>query len=232
MVTSGTISVTVVKDERTYNFSRDIVVVPRAGWFTGTPSAQPVNNGHNDKLHVPDPPKSGDILGINQVIIQPGYEVAYIDFGPNHGYSFVSRVNVGIASYRWTASPTILLMDPQFVAANCGSYPANPFGFATAAEIRDDVVRHESGLVESHYINFVTAMNAPRLNPEAVLEPLVRKETPARYRIDVRIAVENAATGIVAITGTEPCGGAPGVRNGACQFLGNRNLWPYPQTCP
>jgi hypothetical protein len=247
MVASGTIYVDVVKNGTTYHLQKVVTVLPRGGWFTPTPSSVQVPNGFDPITHpaldLNDPPFHNDPKGFgkSEVITPVNYKLSPVPYGPNAGYYFVSS-RITPFQYLWTGAQTILDVNspthPAFAAANCGSYPSNPLGFATASQIRDSLIRHESGQIESHYMNFVVAMNTPTLNPAAVLEPMVKKTSEAQFANEVKATLLSALNGIHTKTEVEPCGGQDSlfVTDPACNNLGRRNFLSAPNgsyaACP
>lgn len=234
-VTSGTVSLTLNWQGKPLTRSATVTVTPRPGWTTAPPTPHPVANGFSAQLTVPDPPLPALHLGKYELDLPMPYGAEPITSGPNEGYVYVATHALSF-SYRWTSSATILNLSPEFVAANCGSYHPqnNPAGFATAAQIRDDVIRHESGPVESHYVNFTSSLAQPATNPGQLMESRVGRQTTTEFIQQLDDELTLMSNSIATATDEEPCGGNPGgfVRDGACQILGKFNLFEYQQCQP
>lgn len=237
MVTTGTIHVIARWRGTDYPFEKPITVTPR-DWSTATPAPQEVANGFSPKLTASDPPTAGSDIGRFEATVSGPFNAVEVADGPNKGYTFVTSQSAS-AQYLWTGSPAILDVTspnhPAFAAANCGDYHpvTKPYGFASASQIRDDVIRHESGAVESHYAFFSSALSQPNLNFGLLMESRLRRTAPNELKADVERDLREALDNILNSAAVEPCGGNPQgtVKDGTCQSLGFANWFPY-QACP
>lgn len=104
----------------------------------------------------------------------------------------------------------------------------NPNGFISGANLQSNTIRHESGIVQSHYENYVVAQNSPANNLGVVAEATVEKTSLANFSTDLTNILTGKASAIKSAQMVEPCS----VQQDAnCTFQGNVNFAPY-QSCP
>jgi len=71
-------------------------------------------------------------------------------------------------------SPDLQNTSSAFYKAQCGNYNAttHPNGFISGSNLLTNTNRHESGTIQSHYENYVTAQNNPSNNLGTVAEKM------------------------------------------------------------
>jgi hypothetical protein len=118
-----------------------------------------------------------------------------------------------------------------FYQSQCGNYNAqtNPNGFLSGADLLAGIIRHESGAVNSHYVNYVAAQGDPANNLGVVGEastaaPSVTLDT---FSTNVVTTLSAKVSTILQAAQVEPCSVN---RDANCVFLGNINFAPY-QSC-
>jgi len=233
MVTSGTVYVRGTWQGNPFDLPLQVTVTPRPGWTTAAPS-QPTQrvNGEDALIAVIDPPgpdASGTIfLGKNRGPITYSSAPLEVTAGPNTGYSFVQSSS-STADYFWSGSPTVLdASSPYylaFAAGNCGDYDAvnKSYGFGLASDIRENLVRHESGSFMSHFQFFREALETPSLNPRAIMEPFVRRLPVARFENELNALLSDATSEIERRRKEEPCGDGRANFDSSCNFRGHVN---------
>ena len=101
--------------------------------------------------------------------------------------------------------------------AQCGNYnPQTRTGFILGSTPRANAIRHESGTVQSHYINYVVAQasSTNNLGVNAEFQVGVPSQTLAGFNT----AVTNLLNQKIGAMGVEPCG-THGMEYGAtCYF--------------
>jgi len=182
VVTSGTVSVTV--SGITNPLTANLTANPRTNFaFT---AAQPqkegnpytcVSAGGSEVIEVNNPPQSqnsSDAIGKYCDIEDASYEPASIsDAGPNNGYSYVLSATNN-ASLHWIIAPDAENSSSDFYQAQCGNYNSSTnTGFISGAQLDANTVRHESGTVQGHYGNYVTAQSNSNNNVGTGLESAV-----------------------------------------------------------
>ena len=247
MVTSGTVSVAVKLSEgATMNPSAVVTVTNRSGFASASVAAtQESNNfpcpGGGPTLSVPSPPSAnytesgGEVgaLGNFCNVIEFEFNAAAVtDGGPNNGYKYVSSVSPtanGVNSaYYYVISPDLQNASSAFSAAQCGNYNAQttPHGYISQPNLLANTIRHESGSVQSHYAQYVAAMNNSSNNIGTVAEQQVGLPSTSNtgFIADVTNTLTTKANTINSAAEVEPCGCN---YNSTCTFQGYTNFLPY-----
>jgi len=157
--------------------------------------------------------------------------------GPNNGYSYVYSITNNGSSGQTTGffyiiSPDIQNSSSAFYQAQCGNYNAStkPNGFISGANLLTDVTRHESGVAQSHYQNYLTAQNVSSNNLGTVAESMTGLESQQALANSVVAALNQKVQTIKTATDVEPCGTANVAYDASCTFQGYINFQPY-QSC-
>jgi hypothetical protein len=93
-----------------------------------------------------------------------------------------------------------------------------------------DVTRHESGVAQSHYQNYLTAQNVSSKNLGAVAESMTGLESQQTLANSVLAALNQKVQTIKTATDVEPCGTANVAYDASCTFQGYIDFQPY-QSC-
>lgn len=186
---------------------------------------------------MPSPPaQSGDAVGkfcLNQSF---SFNTSSInDNGPNEGFSYVTSVSssssdgTSTTKYFYVISPDLQNTSSAFYQAQCGNYNAtsNPNGFISGPNLLTDTTRHESGVVQSHYENYVVAQNNPSSNLGAVAEGMTGLESAQTLANNVSSTLNQNLQTILSASQVEPCSVQ---QDATCNFQGYINFSPY-QAC-
>ena len=244
MVTNGTVRVTV---NGSTTLAASVTVNNRSGFAIGAATATEQSNNFScstqgPTLSIPSPPtatftEDGSTTGdLGEYCDELGYVVStstVTDGGPNNGYRYVTSVTAGNSTVPWAydyvISPDLKNSSSAFSLAQCGNYNAqsNPNGYISQPNLLANTIRHESGTVQSHYAQYLTAVNNSSYNPGAIGEQQVGSpSTPVNTFVgNVNTAMNNGASNIISNTKSpEPCG--PNY-NASCTFQGYTNFSPY-----
>jgi hypothetical protein len=245
IVTSGTVSVNVaVSGSATVPLSAPLTVNPRPGFaFSAVSPAQVSNNTYNCPkggiINLPSPPFNGGKLGefcVNQQLFINPAQIS--DNGPNKGYWYVSsalnaaQANGGTPTqFVYVIGPDLQNSQSAFSLAQCGNYNAqtNPSGFISWTNLFNNTVRHESGTVQSHYVNYVAAQSIPTNNVGTTVEAITGAPgiTSQAFTSSAFSTAGSKATVISNAAEVEPCN-SPNVNlNATCTFNGAINFAPF-----
>jgi hypothetical protein len=215
-----------------------ISVTTRLGFTFSAVSPTPESNGFTGDgctLNVPSPPtKTGDAVG--QFCLAQNFisqTAAISDNGPNNGFSYVTSVSNqsgnATTGYFYVISPDLQNTSSAFYKAQCGNYNAqtNPNGFISGSNLLADTTRHESGIIQSHYENYVVAQNAPSDNLGTVAEGMTGLENAQTLANNVTATLNQNVQSIQSATQVEPCSVQ---QDSNCNFQGYINFSPY-QSC-
>ena len=223
--------------------SRMITVNNRAGFaFTAVPARKrtiPYICPTGEVLNLLSPPiQDGDSVGLSCLSQFFTFAFQTIASGPNAGYKYITQIqnlDTGTGArteYNYVISPDLENTSSEFYTHQCGNYNPinNPNGFISGANLLANTIRHESGIVESHYNNYRVAQDNPANNVGAVGELLVGdpSDTGQQFQMESVSLLQQRIDAITAATRVEPCG----VNfNAQCQFQGFINFFPY-VPCP
>jgi hypothetical protein len=155
----------------------------------------------------------------------------FLDSGPNQGYQYVTSISyTSSACYFYAAVPDILDPNSAFSLAQYGNYDrtTNPSGFISQANLKENIIRHESGPINSHYAQYVSAQNDPGNNPGTLGEQIVGAPSNTTFSTTVKNSLDAKVSTIGALTESpEPCDGTYDGSAQACIFQGRINFYPY-----
>jgi hypothetical protein len=157
--------------------------------------------------------------------------------GPNTGVKWVESMASGNALrwlYRWVVHPHIDNLNCGFSLQQTGTFHPvnNPNGLISGANLRANVIRHESGSSASHYAQFAAANANSSNNPGAGVEGMLAAPSVQLSafvnQVNQELASRRDAIGS-ATTNPEPPGGD---RDAGGNFQGFINFGPYsPANC-
>jgi hypothetical protein len=236
MVTSGTVSVLV---SGSTPLSKPVTVTNRSGFtFSAvTPTSEP--NGFSTTvcgtISVPSPPQAGKELGF--FCIQQAYSFntqSINDAGPNQGYKYITSIsnsNGGTnTAYYYVVSPDAADPNSAFSKAQCGNYNSstNPNGYISQSNLISNIIRHESGNMNSHYAQYVAAQNNSANNLGTVGEQIVGLPSDTNFSGTVT-GVLNPKLSVISSSAMtpEPCSANYNGSVTPCVFQGYINYIPY-----
>jgi YD repeat-containing protein len=245
IVTNGTVFLDITfSDSSVQSFQSAITVTPRTNFaFTAVSPAEVANSTYtcpaSGIMSVPSPPIPNQEIGLScinqQLFINPS---SISDGGPNNGYWYVlnasnsSQANgVNPTQFVYVISPDLENSASTFSIAQCGNYNAqtNPNGFISRANLLTNTVRHESGTVQSHYINYKASQDATANNVGTAVESVIA--IPGTASSSFTSSVFSVATShaqvITSATQVEPCGTSSVNFDASCTFNGPINFAPY-----
>jgi hypothetical protein len=242
MAVGGVVTATVTQGGRTYALTKNISVSARDNFALPALSATKVTNGTqvgNTALSVPEVPTGGadNAIGKFRLELPVSARTAQIGGGPNDGFKYVTSVTHATgATYAYVISPALENTNSEFYKAQCGNYNAQTdTGFISGANLLANTIRHEAGSVNSHYKNYLDALNDSSKNPGTVLENVVAGPAGGNatdfYNNVVSPKLTSSLNAIVTASEVEPCGASDVRLNASCQKSGNINFAPY-QACP
>jgi hypothetical protein len=180
------------------------------------------------------PQRRGDAVGAFCLAQYFSLNTAAVgDGGPNNGYSYVTSISSSsgssTTSYFYVISPDLENSSSTFYKAQCGNYNSqtNPNGFISGANLLTDTTRHESGIVQSHYENYVVVQNTSTNNLGTVAEHMTGLESGQALATSVTSALNQNVQTITSATQVEPCSVQ---QDASCNFQGFINFQPY-QSC-
>jgi hypothetical protein len=233
IVTRGTVHVTAGST----TLSASITLTARSSLtFAAVLPTGPVANGSSPTpsctLSVPSPPYLNSLLGLSCLAQASNFtDAAVSDSGPNQGYRYVTTAT---NSYQGTPTGFYYVISPElkntassFYKAQTGTYNAqtNPNGYISGSNLLADAIRHESGPVNSHYQNYVTAQNNPAYNLGVVAEAEIGppSQTQANFESKVQTDMTAAKSTIQSQENIEPCNSKYVGYNAACVLQGYVN---------
>jgi len=234
MVTSGTVTVNASSSQDPLTAS--ITVTARSSFtFAAVSSTVVPNNsspGPGCTLSIPSPPVRNSALGSYCLEAPDSFtDTAVSDSGLNQGYHYVMSISSSSqgtpTAYYYVISPDLSNTSSAFYKAQTGTYNAqtNPNGYISGSNLLTDAIRHESGTVNSHYQNYVTAQNNPAYNLGVVGE--AETGPPSQSQADFESKVNSDLTAarntVIASTNVEPCGSPYVGYDATCTFQGYVN---------
>lgn len=241
MVASGTVRATVTQGGRNYPLQKVVSVGSRDNFALSGLPATKVANGTTvggSALSVPEVPTgSGDnAIGKFSLNMTVSAQTSSINGGPNSGFKYVTSVSyANDAIYAYVISPALEDTNSEFYRAQCGNYnPQTDTGFISGAALLANTIRHEAGNVQSHYKNYLDALEDSSKNPGTVAEKLVAGPGTDLNSFGpnvVKPQLDASSAAVVSAAQVEPCGASDVTLNASCQKSGNINFAPY-QACP
>jgi hypothetical protein len=239
MVTGGTISVKVTASSGLTTLSASVTVTNRSGFAFAAVTATSEPNGFSTAacgtLSVASPPQPGLELGL--FCLQQVYSFnsqSINDGGPNQGYKYITSIsnsngNTSTASY-YVVSPDAADPNSTFSKAQCGNYNAstNPNGFISQLHLITNIIRHESGNMNSHYAQYVAAQNNSANNLGTVAEQIVGLPSDTNFSTTAN-DVLNPKLSLIGSSAQspEPCSANYDGSVTPCVYQGGVNYIPY-----
>jgi hypothetical protein len=241
-VTSGTVSVMMTAGGTSTTLTAAVTVTNRSGWPLTAVTATAEPNGYSGSsacgvMSVPSPPQNGGLLGLS--CLQQAYSFnwqAVNDNGPNQGFkyvtSFSSSNGTTATRYFYIVSPDAANPNSTFAQAQCGNYNAstNPNGYISQPHLIANITRHESGSLNSHYSEYVSAQNSSANNLGAVAEQTVGTPSDGNFSGTLNSAIQSKEAAIQSAMNVEPCSANYDGSVTPCVFQGYVNYLPY-ATC-
>lgn len=233
-VQPGTISVNIVVNGSSYPVQTSLVVNARSNFAFAAVSPMKQSNGYTcagvGTILAPNPPSNGSSVGqfcVNAGLFSFNFATIGTNAGPNSGFSYITSAT-NAAIFDWVIAPDADNSSSQFYMAQCGNYnPSTNTGYIGGATLQADTTRHESGVVQSHYSNYVVAQNNAANNIGVGLEAAVDMSTGSTFQTFVNNAVSARASSITSATQAEPCGTTFVNYNQSCGYDGPINFSPY-----
>jgi hypothetical protein len=212
IVAPGTVRVTVAGQPEP--LSLQLQMQPR-NFTTAAPAAGPPVANRSDpgtcppnplgpSLNLPVPVVNAQ-FGLGQFCLEPqgGYLWNTVPAdGPNAGIDWVSQIDPNDPlrwRYRWLIHPDADDLNCAFSLQQTGTYHQvnNPAGWISGPNLKTNAIRHESGMMASHYVQFVAA-NAVD-NPGTAIESMLGSPADAPEvfpnRVNARLTSINATVG-------------------------------------
>lgn len=232
-VTSGAVTVKATKGSLgIITVPGALVVTPRAGWSFTAVSPSRVSSitlcaapAGGPPVNPPDPPVASTKIGASCFHATTGTYSIGAGSGPNNGFGYLASEPGDLSSYTWTMSASADNPSSAFYLAQTGNYNAasNPTGYISGSTLDADTQRHEAGSVNSHYVNYASAVPSPLGNIGLQLE-----ETFVFGGASLSTAINNVLSQVQSYlynaSNVEPCGHQEVYYSSACSFDGYINF--------
>jgi hypothetical protein len=234
-VQSGTVSVTVTSGSggghNQTKATGALTVSARSGWAFNPATSNRIANGSacdGTTLSVVSTPVPNARVGESDAYSAAQWTGQQIGGdGPNTGYAYATSPS-DQSQYCWVISNDVDNSTSAFYQAQCGNWNGTS-GYISGPTLDADDQRHEGGSVNSHYAEYVSAVQSNNIG--TLIESFVEFTNPSNFNTDLSGRVSNMASTIAADAAPEPCGTQNVNYNAACVFDGNINFGPNYASC-